>query len=638
MKKFLVILTSIIFTINSVNAEPIVELAAPRIQAPRVVSEGPSNGSINATAQQKQAKTTHKKHKKVHKKKKLVTLNYDNVSKLIENGYYDSADAQIQNVMTQNPKDINAPVLWVVSQAKQGNIDSAQNRLNILIKKYPKNSDLFYASGVIDYKKATNPDADTANQQALISSAFDKFKKAIQLDKSNAKAYNAAGVVTLNIGDANSAKDYFSKALAADKTYSSAIDNLGTIDYTNGDLDAANTKFKKALVFNQQNPTAMYHIAQVSYKKQDYPTAIKYLNKAIALNPSSAAFYNLKGKNYAAIGNDAKAINSFKKSIELKPDSILSYMDLATLYAKRGDNEFAMEELKTVLSLNPDMYNAKLKLADLSFSTGKYPQAIALYSELVSMDEYKNASLIGLANSYWGQAQLSANKSALGSNKNLFNALEFINQAIQTDNNNLELHLAKLKLTKLTNQPELTKIELNKIIQSQNNDLMTNLLKGEAYITLNDYENAQKAFDNAISRAKNLDDNLYLAEILLYQKQFNDAEKVLKKILKNYPQNQQATNGIDYIKKNRKLADNYFESAKTFIKTKNNTVAIEYLNRSVATDPNNSQVRLILAELYEKQRDYQDAIANYEAYVGLNPDSSNCKRIIKKIQKLENRL
>lgn len=627
MKKLLVLVLSILFTISSAMAEPIVELAAPRIQTQKTMSNGPdgiSSGSTSSAQKAKSKKTKHKKKKVI--KVKPPVLDYKKTTKQIENGYYDDADAAIQNVISKNSKDSNAPILWVVSQAKQGNLYGAQNKYNVLIKKYPKSSDLYYAKGIIDYKKG------------LTANALSEFKKAVELDKTNAKAYNALGVVSLNNENTTDAQNYFNKAYALDKTYSIAIDNLGTMDYAAGNLDSANKKFKQALTINPQNPTALYHLAQVAFKKQDCAGAIKYLDKAIALNRNIPAFYNLKGKCYAAAGNDASAIITLKKTIEMKPEYTLSYLDLAAIYAKRGDNEFAIEQLKTALSVNSNIPSAKLELANLSVQTEKYSQAIPIYTELVGTDEFRNAALIGLSNAYYGLAQQSANRSLLSSNKDLFAALECINKAIDANGNNLELHLAKLKLAKLTNQSDLTKVELQKILQSPNNDLITNLLKGEAYYTLNDYKNAQVSFDNAIKLAKTTDESLYLAEILIYQKQYDDAQKVLQKILKVDSRNPMALNGIDYIKKNKKIADKYFESAQTFLKAKNYTIAVEYLNRSITANPNNAQIRLILGEIYENQKEYQEALINYQAYVGLNPDAKNVKQINKKIQKLSNRL
>lgn len=628
-------------------AEPIVELAAPRLQSPKVISDdggapikSKAVEGTKPTDETKTAKKTLKKSKKhIHKKPRPIVIDYDKVSKLIEYGYYDDADRILEGAIGRNSKDIKAQALQTVSLAKQSKLDPAQYELNYLLKKYPDNSNLHYAQGVVYYQRTTSSNMFYRNNsQKLINDAMCEFKKAIDLDKNNARAYNAAGVVSIKLGNNKDAIDYFNRAIVADKTYSIAIDNLGTMDFSAGKIKDAEKKFKEALTYNTQNTTAMYHLAQIAMQNQDYVTALTYLNNALFINSNSPAIYNLMGKAYVAQGNEAAAINAFKQSVAVKPEFTLSYLDLANIYEKRGDSEFAIEQLKTALAIEPGYYDAKLKLGDISLGSGKYKPAIDVYSELVGVDGYNDAALKGLASAYYGQAQVASSKALLGSNKYLYSALDCINKAISANPKDLELHLAKLRLTKLTNQPEQSKIELNKIIQSPATDLASTIVQGEAYLMMNDYQNAQKAFDSAIKLSTTTDEDTYLSEILLYHKQYDSAEKILQKILKNDAKNQEALSNLDYMQKCKKYADNYFKSGKYFLKSGNQPSAIEYLSRSLAVNPSNAQARLLLAQLYEKKKDYAAALNNYKAFLGLSPNSSDAKKVEKKVQCLESKL
>lgn len=647
MKKFLVVLVAILSSWNIVLAvDGPVELTAPKPDPIKNVTDSDLNSAPSKAGQattSKDAKTTDKKSKqhkhKLHLLPKKIVIDYNKVSKLIEYNYYDDADKILQGAIDRNSKDIKAQSLWVVSLAKQCKLDPAQNELNYLIKKYPNNSNLHYAQGVIYYQRSTSSNmVYRNNSDKLINDAMIEFKKAIDLDKNNARAYNAAGVISLSLNKPNDAKVFFQKSLKADKTYSMAIDNLGTMDFAQGKFNDAAKKFKQSLTYNTQNTTAMYHLAQVAIQKKDYTNALMYLNNALAINSNSPAIYNLMGKSYLAQGNGAAAINAFRQSIMVKPEFTLSYLDLADVYANRGDSEFAIEQLKTVLSIEPDYYDAKLKLADISLKSGKYKQSINVYSSLVGVNGYNDAALKGLANAYYGQAQVSANKSLTGSNKDLYKALDYINKAIAVNNQDLELHLAKLKIAKLANQPTLTKTEADKIISATTSTLADAITKGEAYIILNDYKNAEKSFDTAINLSDNPQNDSYLAEILIYNKQYKCAEKILQKILNNDEQNQQALDNLDYVHKSEKCADNYFQSAQYFIKAKNFATSIEYLNRSLAINPDNAQANLLLAKLYEKKKDYQNAAVNYKTYLEMKPYTNESKAIQKKINNYENRL
>lgn len=648
---FGIVLSSILGS-TLVFAEPIVELAAPRITPhfapedntpPAKPKAAETSKTSKTSTKSKSGKQSVKNLKKVKKhiaqKPRPIIVDYDKVSKLIEYGYYDYADKILEGAIARNSKDIKAQALLVVSLAKQSKLDPAQNELNDLLKKYPDNSNLHYAQGVVDYQRTTSSNMFYRNNsQKLINDAMKEFQKSIFLDKTNARAYNAAGVIAIKLGNDKDAVAYFNKAIAADKTYSLAIDNLGTIDFAAGKLKDAEKKFKESLTYNTQNTTAMYHLAQIAIQNQDYPTALTYLNNALFINSNSPAIYNLMGKVYVLQGNEAAAINAFKQSVAVKPEFTLSYLDLANVYEKRGDSEFAIEQLKTALAIEPDYYDAKLKLADISLGSCKYKQAIDVYSELLGVSGYNSPALKGLANAYYGQAQVASSKAVLGSNKDLFNALDYINKAIAANPKDLELHLAKLRLAKLTNQPEQSKIALNKIIQSPTNDVASLVVKGEAYLMMNDFQNAQQSFDFAIKASTNTDDDTYLSEILLYHKQYDSADKVIQKILKNNPKNQEALNNLDYMQKCKKYADNYFKSAKSFLKSGNQASAKEYLSRSLSVNPSNPQAHLLLAQLDEKQKDYAAALNHYKAFLGLDPNSSDAKKIERKIQSLENKL
>src|SRR5574344_399375 len=403
MKKILATIFSMFMIAGTAQAVPIVELAAPRSIhpdfTPSFVGNNSSTTTVTSTKSHVKKQKIVSKSKKgiivkykyvvVHPKKTIFKPNYTAISKAIEYGYYDYADGLLNKALASKKHDIKADTLQVVSLAKQSKIEPAQKKLDELIKKYPNNSDLHYAQGLISYQKTNSSNMDyRKNTENLYNDAMSEFEKAINADRLNAGAYNAAGVISIVRGNNDSARKFFENAILADKTYSTAADNLGTIDFIDQNYPQAEKRFNEALKYNSQNSTAMYHLAQSMMQKQDYSKALYYLNNALALNPSSPAIFNLMGKAYVAQGNEAAAINAFHKSVSITPEFALSYIDLADIYQKRGDNEFAIEQLKTALDVNPEDETTKLKIADISYANGNYNQAIAYYSQLIGVEGY----------------------------------------------------------------------------------------------------------------------------------------------------------------------------------------------------------------------------------------------------------
>ncbi len=621
------------------NATPIVELAAPRARTSSdfIFNEAPQKTKkVTQKVVIKKNKKTGKQIKKVVKQtvEVPVAVDYNKILKMVEYGYYDSANDILNSEIKKNPKNIKALALKTVNMAKQNKLDAAQESIDKLLKTYPNNSDLHYAQGLVHYQRTNSSNMKyRANMDELLDSALNEFKLAIKYDSNNARAYNAAGVIELVKGNNEEAKKYFDTSVAKDKAYAAAIDNSGTIDFINGEYESAEKKFTSALHYNTKSTIAMYHLAQCKMQQKDYTGAITYLNNAMALSPNSPAILNLLGKAYKEQGNEAAALNCFKKSTMAKPEFSLSYLDTADIYAKRGDFEFAIEQLKTADSINDTNYDAKLKIADLSYANANYNQAITYYNKLVAVDEYKTPALKGLANSYYAQAKFYAANSSIASNKEIAKAVKAINSAIASDNKDLELYLAKLKLMKLANNEEKANAVTDEILSTEANDIISNLVKGEVYLTNYDVVNAKKCFDEAIVLSDNIDEDSYLAEIFTYNRHFDEAQKVLNDILKENPDDADAAANIDYIQKCKKYADNFYKSALAFKKAKNVTTAKEYLSRSLSLNPDNPAAYLLFAELCEQTGENLEALKNYKTYVGYANAQPNAKKIDKKIEK-----
>jgi tetratricopeptide (TPR) repeat protein len=572
-------------------------------------------------------------------KPKPVVINLDNVEKLIENNNFTEADSLLKTAIAQKNKDlIKAQSLQTILFAKRGLLNDAQKQLDALLKQNPKNSNLHYAQGIVYFKKASDINY-RAQMQDYLSKAESEFRTATILDKKNYRAYNALGVKYLKDGMPKDASASFNSALGANPKYSTAWDNLGTIDYQQGNLEKAQKEFLQAVTFNPNNATAMYHLAMIEYGYGNYLNATNYLMKSLAIRPNYALSTNLLGQIYQKQGYDVAAIDMFKKAASQNSQLIIPYFNLASLYEKRGDSEFAINELKNAISLNPVKYRfLKLKLADMSMLSGKYDQAIDNYSALVGDKDFNDSALKGLSNAYFAKAQSLANKGLFTSNQDLYKALDNIEKAIQNNPNDMELHLAKLKLAQITNQPALSEAVLNGIIKSPATDLTSKVTKGEAYLTLCDYKNAQLAFNDAIKNAKNINDKMQLAEIFTYHKQYNPAKTVLQLILKDDNKNLEAINTLDYITKCEKIAMNDYDTGNYYLKKKIFPAAMEYYNRSIALNPNNPNAHLKLANMYEKKKDYPLSIQNYKAYLGLTDDKKGVRKINRKIKRMTKKL
>lgn len=568
-----------------------------------------------------------------------VYKKYQSIDKLIEYNNYNEADAALKTVLNATPNDLEAKSLRILWMAQQHKLAPAQTELDKLLKQYPNYAPLHYDQGIVYMKRRTSSDVTyIRDSKDLLNDAIKEFVKAVNLDSNYYQAYNAMGVATLQLGNRADAKDLFLTALKINPQFATAYDNLGNLELINGNLSEAENYLMKSLKYNSHNPTAMYHLGQVAVRQKDYNKALTWLNHSIHINPNSSPALTLQGECYLVQGNQAAAINSFKKAITVKPENSRPYINLANVYEKRSDAEFAMEQLKTVLAINPNYNDAIMRVADLSLETRKYYQALDYYSKLLGDSVYGNDAIIGLANTYYEMSKDKGDNANMTTNKELYLAYDYINKAIERVPNRLDFHLAKIKLARLTHQLPMTKDSLNYIVQSAGNSVMDNVIKGEAYLALDRENDAVYTFENAVNFADNVQDELYLAEILVHNKQFRTARTALKKVLMQEPDNVIAKNGVAYIDMCETKSNEFFDIAQRQYKEGNYASAIEYCNRAIDFYHNSPAIAKLKAQSFERELNYQGAIKYYTQYLSLSPNAPDKDYVLSLINRYKQKV
>lgn len=569
-----------------------------------------------------------------------IAKTYNDIDKMIDYGNYAAADRLLNNLLKKNLNDISARSLYIISLVKQDKFDVAQSQLNKYLPKFSKNANLHYAQGVLLVKRQASSDMEYREKsEELLKRAQNEFNTALIINPRYYQAYNALGVIELNTGNWNKARQYFGRALEVDPNYATAIDNLGTVDYLQGNHDLAQKRFMKAISLNPNSSTAYFHLAQVYDKKSGYSKALDALDHSLRIKGNSSVVYNLRGEILKKQGNEAAAIESFKKSIALKPENTKPYVNLAKIYERRFDNELAIASLKSALAVNPAQYSVKLKVGELSLLKGDYNESLKYYSSLVGVEGYNADALKGMANAYFAQVRDTASKSVIANKKELQTAYNNIEKALQANPNDLDLYLAKLKMAKLTNQEKATQETLDKIVKAPVRGLNDLLAKGDAYYAMNKYQEAKKTFEKSVVFAESLDDYLYVAEILTYDKFYPSAKDVLRKALIVDPTNEEAVHNLNYIMNMERQSESLYKDAKFFQKKdKNRVFAREYALKALDYNPTNYDAALLSAKLCEKQKHYVEAIDAYKVVAGLEIKPRKIKKINKKIVKLEKKL
>ena len=562
---------------------------------------------------------------------------YDFIADLIEYNHYADAEKKLKEILTKNPDDIDALALRALAFAKQYKLAPAETEIANVLRMNRNHPIAHYAQGVVYIKRLASSDVDYINaHEQLIDGAIKEFIEAINLDPNNFRIYSALGVATMKKGNIDDARDLFKISTKINPNYANGYDNLGLLEVHENNLNEAEANFKEALRCNSHNPSAMYHLGIVESLRGNNSDALTWLNHSLHIHPNCAPALNLQGELYLRQGNQAAAINSFKKAEVVKPEYTPSYMNLSQVYENRVDYELAIDQLKTMLTVIDDE-SAKMRVADMSLQLRKYQQALDYYTMLLGSERYNDAAIIGLANTYYEMAKDRGDHGNMTTNQELYLAYDYINKALEKCPGALQLHLAKLKIARLIHQDDMSKESLNYIIQSADNSVMGSVLKAEAYLALGREPDAVAIFESARDFSKSIQDDLYLAEIMLHNKQFRTARTTFQKVLAQEPTNIIALDGVAFIDLCELKSNEFFDIAKRQYRENNFASTIEYCNKAIDFYHNSADIAKLKAMAYEAELNYQGALKYYMQYLTMNPNASDKQAIMEKLSKFKAR-
>jgi tetratricopeptide (TPR) repeat protein len=235
----------------------------------------------------------------------------------------------------------------------------------------------------------------------------DLFKKAIELNPENDRAYTELARVYREQGKHSKAEDLFNKAIELNPANDQACAELGWIYKIQGKLPEAIGFVKKAIELNPENDWAYFKLAWIYREQGKLPEAIGFVKKAIELNPENDWAYTELGRVYREQGKHSKAEDSFSKAIELNPENDWAYFKLAWIYREQGKLPEAIGFVRKAIELNPENDWAYFELGWIYKIQGKHSEAIGLFKKSIELNPENDCAYTGLGWIYREQGELS---------------------------------------------------------------------------------------------------------------------------------------------------------------------------------------------------------------------------------------
>ncbi|MBR4738972.1 MAG: tetratricopeptide repeat protein [Bacteroidales bacterium] len=183
--------------------------------------------------------------------------------------------------------------------------------------------------------------------------------------------------------------------------------------------------------------------------------------------------------------------------------------------------------------------------------------------------------------------------------------------------------------------------DINKAVSLAPDKVDYRLQQADLYFASGNVENSYKA----LAEAERLDPEsnevqLKMGEVTFYSRDYDRSLKCLTNVTEREPDNRTALFMKGFIYKEmgdtasavtlfRRVCDLYpdyapaFEELGVLYATRNNPLALEYLQTAIRIDPNNTNTRYALAMYHQENGDMEQAEALYRNILDLNPNSAD---------------
>jgi len=371
---------------------------------------------------------------------------------------------------------------------------------------------------------------------------------------------------------------------------------MGNVYRKQGNSTEAEKCWKKALELNPERPDAYNGMGWTAFEKGEYEKAITFWRKAIEINPKIPAVHNSIAQTLIVLGRYDEVIKEAEEELKITPQSSLSYFLLGQGHLKLKEYDKAKKYYETALELQPNYMNAyyglftvcsRLKLQDEAKKHLAIFQKLKAKDSKVLMDRNKAFDDVVLIRKMLAETYSDA-EHIYYEKGNFQEAEKLLQRAITLDPNNTE-YLMKL----------------GSLFQSSNRLPDALRIYGKV---------SQIEPDNIVSR-------LNTGVISMQLKQFNNAEKVFKKVITLAP----------------KFPGGYRELAHLYLITGTNLSEAMKLAKTAVVLEETADNYFILSWAYDKNGDVANAVSALKRAAELEPGNLQYQRMYEQIQKRDSR-
>ena len=195
--------------------------------------------------------------------------------------------------------------------------------------------------------------AKTLVDQEKYTEAYALYQEICKIDKRDADAWHALGVISGFLGKKEQAINSLHQAIQLNPKYALSHYNLGIIYRDAGQLDESIAAFHTAVKLKPDYKQACECLAQEYGNAKQYDKSIETIYKLIKLDPKNSGYKHNLAVMFQVKGLLDEAIKSYRDALTTTPNSTLSLDSLGSALGKSGQFHEAIKTYRQSLIIDP---------------------------------------------------------------------------------------------------------------------------------------------------------------------------------------------------------------------------------------------------------------------------------------------
>jgi tetratricopeptide (TPR) repeat protein len=231
------------------------------------------------------------------------------------------------------------------------------------------------------------------------------FRRAIELDSTDAYAHTGMGGVCFSLGKYDEARVWYEKAIDLDPRYRNPYAEMGRVCSVQGNYDEAIPWYQKAIDIDPDYAYSYYSMGDAHSSLGKYDEAILWFRKAIDIDPNDASPYFLMGLAHDSQGEHEEAITWFQKAIDLDPAFANPYLGIGYANYVQAKYDEAITWYRKAIDLDPGFAPPYSVIGSAYVVQRKYDEAITWYRKAIDLDPSDAYSHSGIASACMGEGK-----------------------------------------------------------------------------------------------------------------------------------------------------------------------------------------------------------------------------------------